>query len=114
MDAPLNPAGLSNVAHTHEANDAYPGQTYADFADEYDPATSEYPWDTAGTCCVCGRIAQRRDPAISAEVSRYDPHRNQVLWSVVCSPVCALRFGQRLHDQQQQQQQHFAQPQPNI
>ena len=91
----LNPVGLSQFERAHTPNDEYPDQKFGDFAQDYDAELSEYPWATASTCAVCGRIAQRMTDRHAQEVTRRDAARHITQWDVVCSTFCALRYHHR-------------------
>lgn len=46
----------TTVSRMHTPNLAYPDQKFGDFSDDYDPETSDHPWNLDGNCAQCGRI----------------------------------------------------------
>jgi hypothetical protein len=69
-------------------NPDYPGSSVADFESFYSAESSDIPWQTSTNCSVCGRIEQRMNWKIAKEIAGFDPHRNKMLYYMVCSPKC--------------------------
>jgi hypothetical protein len=54
--AELKTEGLLAAVIDHPANEYYPNQKFGDFDTDYDAEASDYPWNTLGNCCICGRL----------------------------------------------------------
>ena len=83
----LDTRGLGTFRDAHPANVYYPDQRNGDFAEDYDPHQSKYPWNSEENCHVCGRLRERLN-VHSCKTSHFDPYQNGRVWITLCSPTC--------------------------